>query len=283
MTTPSRPAPSTAPATVPAEPPAVHPAKYARQRVELQMPRFASVLPKGLDSERFTNLAVRAVQATPDLIECFATGDGELSFMLAALQAAAVGLEPNTPLQHCYILPRRNKGTMTAQFSMDYRGFMELARRSGQVKTIFAEVVYAGDHFTYERGLEGDLLEHRPCPSDQRGELTHAYAVVRYKDGGYSLVVLDRAEIEGKHRARSDSWKGSRPEFSPWTTDPEAMWRKTAIRQLAKWMPLSADAAVALDSDDARLALVDDGDIPEIVAQHDAIDVGEATIPEGAA
>jgi len=253
---------------------------YIKKVIERQAKRLAAVSPKGFDSERFAHLVITAVKATPQLMDCFDTPDGELSVLLAAMQAAEVGLEPNTPLQHCWLLPRRNKGKMECKLSIGYLGYIELAERSDRVKTIWAEVVREGDEFTYGRGLDSDTLVWNPAPSDQRGEMTHAIAVVRKTNGGSNFVVLDRAAIEAR-RAQSDSWKNStsRP-FSPWTTNEEMMWRKSGIRALRPYLPLSATVARALQADEATLSLSDDGDeiIPAtyVAEQPDAIEAGES-------
>jgi recombination protein RecT len=247
-----------APANVPV-------ATVIRKAIEQQSTAFAAVLPKGVDRDRFSRLVLTACKATPQLIECFSTKQGEMSVLLAAMQAAAIGLEPNTPTQDCWLTPRKNKGTMEAQLSIGYRGYLRLARRSGTVRTIYAEVVRQGDEFHWERGLEQDVLRH--VPGDGTGELTHCYAVARYTNGGYSFIVLDRAQVEAR-RARSDSWRSAQA-FSPWTTSPEAMWRKSAIRALVPFLSPEFAAAVAVD--ERPLALDDEAgiiavDVPELGA-----------------
>ena len=259
---------------------------YIKKVIERQAKRLAAVSPKGFDSERFAHLVITAVKATPQLMDCFNPDypAGELSVLLAAMQAAEVGLEPNTPLQHCWLLPRRKKVgndyQTECQLSIGYRGYIELAERSDRVQTIYAEVVREGDEFRWGRSLEADILDWTPAPSDQRGALTHAFAVVRKTNGGRNFVVLDRAAIEDR-RSRSDSWKSdrSRP-FSPWTTAEESMWRKSAVRALVPYLPLSSAVASFVGADDSTLGLSDDGDeiIPAnyVAEQPDAIEAGES-------
>jgi len=253
-------------------------ATVVRQAIDKQASAFAAVLPAGTDPDRFGRLVVTAVKATPQLMECFATPQGQTTVLLAAMQAAAVGLEPNTPTQEAWLLPRRNKGVMEAQLSIGYRGYLKLARRSGEVLDIWAEVVKEGDEFDYVLGLHRDLT-HRPASAAQRGDNTHAYAVVRYKDGGLNFVVLDRADVEAR-RAKSDSFRHGK-DYSPWTTSPDAMWRKSALRALVPYLPLAAQAASAIASDEAPLAYdddagviqattVDEDDTPELMPGPDA-------------
>lgn len=235
----------------------VGPQQLVREAIQKQAKGFLDVLPKGTDPERFSRIVLTAVKSTPQLIECFATPQGELSVLLAAMQAAMVGIEPNTPTQEAWLLPRRVDGRMECQLSISYRGEMKLARRSGTIKTIFAEVVYERDHFVWHRGLEDDVFEHKPGPgtTEDRGELTHAYAVARFLNGGYAFVVLDRVEVEAR-RAKSDSWRNTRSRpVSPWTTSPAAMWRKSAIHALRPYLDLDPLAARVLESDEQPLRL----------------------------
>jgi recombination protein RecT len=235
------------------------PATVIRQTIEKQAPAFRAVLPRHVDPERFSRLVLTAVKATPELMRCFATEQGETSVLLSAMQAAAIGLEPNTPTQDAWILPRKNKGVWEAQLAIGYRGYQRLARRSGTVKTIFAEVVRTGDHFVYRRGLEADTFEHE-VNSAEGDELTHAYAVVRFTNGGYNFTVLDRAAIV-KRRDMSPSWTGSQRKYSPWVNWEEPMWRKSAIRALVPYLDLAPDVESAIEADERPLGFDDEAGI----------------------
>lgn len=206
-------------------------ATVVREAIEKQTVALAAVLPEGANAERYSRLVITAVKATPKLMECFGSQQGQTSVMLAVMQLAAVDLEPNTLTQDAWLLPRKNKGVMECQASISYRGLAKLMRRSGIVKGLRFDTVRQGDRFDYGFGLADDTFEHIPL-EDNDGPLTHAYAIVRYTNGGYDLVVLTRKQVE-KRRASSDSWRseGARP-YSPWTKFPEEMWRKSAMRAL---------------------------------------------------
>lgn len=272
--------------TAAAAAPAKTMAEFVSQAIRTQSAAFEQVLPSHVDSERFARLVLTAIKSAPDLMQCFRTEQGQTSVLLAAMQAAAIGLEPNTPTQDCWLLPRKNKDVWECQLSIGYRGYLRLARRSGMVKTIYAEVVRERDAFTWARGLEEDRLEHTPADGD-RGELTHAYAVARYTEGGYSFIVLNQEQVEAR-RAMSDSWKSTnaRP-YSPWTKWPEAMWRKSAIRALVPYLDLSADFVRATTVDEAPLVFDDAAGVIEVAAAfgHELPegvdgDTGEVTQPE---
>ena len=232
-------------------------AVVVRKAIEQQTTAMRAVLPKDHDPERFGRLVLTAVKAAPELMNCFTTDQGRTSVLLAAMQLATVGLEPNTALQEAWLLPRKNKGIWECQASYGYRGLLKLARRSGEIKTVFAGVVRENDDFHFARGIEADEFRHVEAEND-RGEITHAYAIVRYVNGGNDFVVLNWAQLAAR-RAMSDSWKNesARP-YSPWTKWPEEQCKKTALRVLSKTMPMSADVARAVENDERPLA-VDDG------------------------
>lgn len=254
-------------------------AVVVRQMIDKQSSAFRTVLPKVVDPERFSRLVLNAVKSTPDLMQCFGTQQGQMTVLLSAMKAAMIGLEPNTPLQHAWLLPRRNKGVMECELSIGYRGYLKLARRSGNIATIYAQEVRQHDEFEWWRGLDEDHLKFRPAPDDARGELTNAFAVARFTGGGYSFIVLDRTAVE-KRRAMSDSWKNekSRP-YSPWVKWTDEQWRKTAVRALAPYMDLSADVAEALAADEVPLKFDDEAGVIDVGSNFEDGPADEAVQP----
>lgn len=275
----------TAVATRDAAPAQLTPLEAATKAIERNLPTFQAILPSGWDKDRFSNLVLTAVKREPKLVNCFATKQGQMSLLVAAIQCASVGLEPNTPLKEASLTPRRNKGVDECQLQIEYRGLIKLARRSGELSTVSAEVVYERDEFKYKLGLE-PTLDHVPYDGDEDpGELKYAYAVARFKDGGVQFVVLPRREVH-KRRAKSDSWSrdSSRP-YSPWTTSPESMWRKSAIRAMEPFLPLTAEARTGFDSDDRRFVIEGDtivgaDDRPDNIDEHgEILDVDSEEVP----
>ena len=246
--------------------------------IQAQSKRISLVLPKGFDETRFTNLVVTACKSKPALLECLRTPQGQVSLLLSVMQAASIGLEPDTPLQEAWLLPRKVKGVQEAQLSIGYVGLLKLARRSGEIKTIYAEVVHENDRFDYQFGTD-PKIDHKPA-AGERGALTHAYAVARYKDDGFNFIVLDEVAVHAR-RASSDSWKydSSRP-YSPWTTNTEAMWRKSAIRALRPYLPLTAEAASAIESDERVLTFGEDGSLTPVVDAESEEIAGELDAPD---
>ncbi len=184
------------------------------QTVEAYMkkmgPRMAEVLPKHMDMDRMSRIALTTIRTNPALLECTVP-----SLMGAVMQAVQLGLEPGL-LGHCYLLPfNKNFGTKEkpqwgkeVQFIIGYKGMIDLARRSGHIQSIYAHAVYENDEFEYELGLHPKLT-HKPSFGD-RGKFIGAYAVAHFKDGGYQMEFMPESEIE-KRRGRSKS-----KDFGPW-------------------------------------------------------------------
>lgn len=203
---------------------------------------IAKALPSSITAERFARMAMTAVTMNPDLGQCTPP-----SFIGALLQAAALGLEPNTPLGQAYLIPYNNykSGVKEAQFQIGYRGLIELAHRSGEFQSIEAHVVYENDEFEYELGLE-PKLKHKPAMKD-RGEITWVYAVYKLKSGGYGFEVMSKDDINA-HRK-----KYSKARTSPWDTAWEGMAKKTVIKQALKYAPLKSEFVKAINNEDVTL------------------------------
>jgi recombination protein RecT len=111
---------------------------------------------------------------------------------------------------------------------------------AGFVASVVAEVVYANDRFEFRPGRDDIPAHEIDWDSDDRGHLRLVYAFARMKDGATSkVVVMNRAHIDSIKR----SAQGADSQYSPWQTAEPAMWLKSAVRQLAKWVPTSAERA----------------------------------------
>jgi recombination protein RecT len=196
--------------------------------------QMAMALPKTLTADRLTRIVLTEFRKTPALLLC-----DEQTIFGAILQCAALGLEPGSALGHCYLLPYKN----VCQLIIGYRGMIDLARRSGQIVSLSAYVVHEADDFHYELGLHPDI-RHVPSPSADRGPVIYVYAVAVLKDGGVQFEVMSRAEVESV-RSRSKAGKSG-----PWVSDWDAMAKKTVIRRLFKYLPVSIEAVRATEIDE---------------------------------
>lgn len=197
-------------------------------------------LPKHLTSERMARIAMTELRKTPKLQEC-----EPMSFIAAIMQASQLGLEPGV-LGACYLIPFNNKqkGIVECTFMPGYRGFLDLARRSGQIVSLVSRAVYLNDVFEYEFGLT-EKLTHKPSMEDP-GELVAVYAVANLKDGGHQFEVMSRKQVD-KIR---DGSQGKN--HGPWVTHYEEMAKKTVLRKLFKWLPCSVEMQKVVSLDEMQ-------------------------------
>lgn len=219
---------------------------------ESQKATLAAVLPKHVSPDRMLKIALGALRTTPKLMECTVE-----SLMGAVVQCSQLGLEPNTPLGHAYLIPFEKKKKQGGEWVTDkvetqivigYKGLIDLARRSGQVISISAHAVHANDHFDYAFGLD-EKLEHRPARSN-RGPVTEFYAVAKLVGGGHAFDVMS-AEDVNEIRDASQNYKFARDKSKTvWGQHYEEMGRKTVLRRLFKYLPVSIELASAAALDD---------------------------------
>jgi len=177
---------------------------------------------KGISVDKFMVTAINAVKKTPKLLDV-----DRKSLFGSILTAAELGLEPNTPMGHCYLIPYGKD----CQFQIGYLGLIELAYRNPRIQRISAEIVYDKDEFEYELGLT-PKLKHKPSPDMNRGGLKYVYAVCQLKDAEPLFVVLSKSDIENaKKLAKAGLAWDSKMDFMNW------MPKKTAIKQVLKLVP----------------------------------------------
>jgi recombination protein RecT len=210
---------------------------------------LSSVLPSHIKAPVWIRVAQGAVRRDPKLMEAAVASPTTL--MVALLNAARLGLEPGT--EEFYLTPRRVKGKPEVLGIVGYQGIVEMMYRAGAVASVIAECVYERDGFDYQPGRD-DLPRHTiDWDAEDRGKLRLTYAYARLQNGSISkVVVLNRAEIMKIKR----SSQGSESDYSPWNTNEPAMWLKSAVRQLRKWVPTSAEFRDQLRHDAQGVARV---------------------------
>jgi recombination protein RecT len=194
--------------------------------LEKMGPEIARALPRHLTPDRMARMCLTALRTTKGLASC-----NPQSFLACVMMAAQLGLEPNTPLQHCWLIPRGGECTLM----IGYQGFLELARRHPSVRTIYAHVVHEGDDFEYELGLHKKLV-HRPKAAPG-AKMTHVYCVAHLEGSDPTFEVLTTHDVE-RRKARGAGGPA-------WKSDYEAMAKKSAVRALWPWLPKSAEMALA--------------------------------------
>lgn len=173
------------------------------------------------------------------------------SFIAAAERAAVLGLRPGT--EEYYLIPRKIRGNLQVQGLVGYQGLVDLMYRSGAVSSVVVEVVRTLDRFDYSPGRMSKPLHDIDWDTTDRGDLRLVYAYAEMMGGGTSkVVVINRQKMYDEHRAKSEGylipiWVNKKKtgerinEHSPWVTNEESMWLKSAARQLAKWVPTSTE------------------------------------------
>jgi len=208
------------------------PARTIAAYLERMKPQIALALPRHMTADRLARIALTNIRMTPQLLNCSVE-----SLMGAIMQAAQLGLEPG-PLGHAYLVPYGRECTLI----IGYKGLIDLARRSDQIVSIAAHIVYEHDDFEVTYGLEEHLI-HRPV-FENRGKPKLAYMVAKLKDGGHVVEVMTVEEIEAVRKRSKAANSG------PWVTDWSEMARKTVVRRGAKYLPLAIEVQKAIAADE---------------------------------
>ncbi len=215
--------------------------KTLRNYIEQMGGEIKKALPSVMTPERFTRIALSAISSNAQLAQTTPQ-----SFLGAMMTAAQLGLEPNTPLGQAYLIPFKNGkkgGVLECQFQLGYKGMIDLAYRSGEISSIQAHVVYENDKFEYAFGLE-PKLEHIPAAND-RGKMTHVYAVFRTKDGGFGFEVMSADDVARHAQRFSKSYNSG-----PWQTNFEEMAKKTVLKKALKYAPMKTDFVRGIAQDE---------------------------------
>ena len=208
--------------------------------IKAMAPEIKNALPEVMKPERFTIMALSTLNNNPKLREC-----SQITFLAAMMNAAQLGLEPNTPLGQAYLIPYRNHGKMECQFQLGYKGLIDLVYRNPNIQTVQAQCVYENDEFDYELGLEPKLV-HKPALTD-RGKLILVYALWKAENGGYGFEVMSKDDIDTHARKYSQSYSST---SSPWKSNYEEMAKKTVIKKCLKYAPLRSDMLRAVNTDE---------------------------------
>ena len=194
-----------------------------------------NALPSYLPVEKFIRTALTAINSNPDLAEC--TQD---SLLAAIMNSAQLGLEFNTPLGEAYLIPYKNKktGITTVNFQLGYQGLLKLAYNTGQFKRITAREVRENEVFDFDYGT-GEI-SHKPCLTGDSGDVIGYYAIYQTKDGGQDVFYMSKED------ARAYGLKYSVPfekyNSGPWTTNFDAMAKKSALIQVLKYAPKAIES-----------------------------------------
>lgn len=216
--------------------------------------QLTSVLPSHVTKERFAQVVCTAVASSDQLAEVALTAGGRRSIFTASVQCASDGLIPDNREAALVSFNKKvgdNRWEKHAQYMPMVRGIVNRIQQAGDAKEIGVELVYQNEvrekRFHYRRTQNGVDFFHDPDPFDMnKGEPVGVYASMNTKDGGFYVAVLSKADvakIKASSKGRNTPWNG------PFEHE---MWKKSAIKRLAKIAPVSAEIRKMLDQDNEK-------------------------------
>jgi recombination protein RecT len=205
-----------------------------RELLDQLAPEFAKALPSHISPQLFIRVTLTVVQQKPALLDCTPE-----SFLGALMSCASLGLMPGT--KEAALVPFGRTCTLIPQ----WQGLVRMMFNSGQVDSVIAEFIHEHDEWAYVPSRRPpDDFYHAPAKKD-RGEVTHAYAFAWLANGSRSRVaMLDQDEavyIRNRFSRAYALAESNGRKDSPWHTDFPMMWRKSAVRRIADWVPTSAE------------------------------------------
>lgn len=233
--------------------------------LQARMKQIANWVTQGVRPEALVRFALLDLSTNDKLRAC--TPD---SIYLSLLACATTGLEPGALKGEAYLVPFAGK----AQFMPGWRGLVKQARRSKEIVGLVAQVVRERDTFELDLGTANQLT-HRPAKAE-RGDVIGSYAIATFVGGHHEIEWLDREDLDAIEKVASS--RGKSPAWKDWQ---DQMQRKSAIRRLAKRLPLGSDYYVALEleraADDGR----DQREVLDIVAEQGQVaDSGASRAPQ---
>ena len=236
----------------------------------------------GTNGPRFISSIVSAVQANPALQECT-----NPSILSAALLGESLNLSPSPQLGQYYLVPYANNdaNTTEAQFQLGYKGYIQLAIRSGQYKKLNVLAIKEGELIRFDPLNEE--IEVRLIQDEEKRENAQTigyYAMFEYTNGFRKAMYWSKAKMFAHAKKyspgyRKDLSKGTQYTF--WSKDFDGMAYKTMLRQLiSKWGVMSIDLQSAIDADMAVIR--EDGTKDYVENEQDIVQdqAFQETVPE---
>ena len=248
----------------------------------------------GKNGTRFISSVVSAAQANLQLQECTNS-----SILSAALLGESLKLSPSPQLGQYYMVPFNNgaKGCKEAQFQLGYKGYIQLAIRSGQYKKLNVLAIKEGELIRFDplnEEIEVKLIDDEE--EREEAKTIGYYAMFEYTNGFRKALYWSKRKMEAHALKYSPGYRRDKDKgtsYTFWSKDFDGMAYKTMLRQLiSKWGIMSIDMMTAMDSDMAVIHedgtkdyvetvipeddIVSEQDMNE-VEQGDAVDEGQQT------
>lgn len=225
----------------------------------------------GQNGQRFISSIVSAVNNNPQLSECT-----NQSILSGALLGESLNLSPSPQLGQYYLVPFNDKNQgKVAQFQLGYKGYIQLAIRSGQYKKLNVLAIKEGELVRFDplnEEIEVNLIENEEAR--ENAETTGYYAFFEYVNGFRKAIYWSRAKMEA-HALKYSAGYRAKKGYTFWEKDFDGMAYKTMLRQLiSKWGIMSIDMQTAIDADmsvineDGTKEYVDN--VPDVVETQEA-------------
>ena len=243
--------------------------------------QIAVALPRHMTPERMIRVAMTAVSSTPGLMEC-----EPVTIAACIVQASILGLEPSSVLGEAYLVPFKNSktGRKECQLIPGYQGLVKLARNSGDVSMIDAQIVYSNDEFEFHKGSDV-WWKHKWNRTGERGDPEGVWAGYVLKDGSKNFEYWTVEQIKDHRDRYSKGARDSKGELTgAWLASPEWMYKKTVLRQVIKLMPKSVEMATALSLEeraDINIGQVFDAAVPVELQPDESAGAIEAPAESG--
>ena len=229
----------------------------------------------GKDGQRFISSIVSAVNNNPALQECT-----NQSILSGALLGESLKLSPSPQLGQYYLVPFNDKERgKVAQFQLGYKGYIQLAIRSGQYKKLNVLAIKEGELIKYdplEEEIEVNLIEDEE--EREKAKTIGYYAMFEYTNGFKKSLYWSKAKMEA-HALKYSKGYQAKKGYTFWEKDFDGMAYKTMLRQLiSKWGVMSTEFQTAIDADMA--VINQDGTKSYVETEDTVMDVSPVSVEE---
>jgi len=227
--------------------------------------------------ERVLKLLASAASRNDTLLKCT-----KESVWLAVTKAVELGFEPASAMGHAHLVPFFNSESKRHECTLiiGYQGLLDLVRRGGKVRNVYAEIVYSNDEYLVELGTSY-RLQHKPKLDGDRGEPLFAYSVAIFNDGSVDFLTMTREQIEKRMKASRAGY--NRETGSPkgvWAQWQAEMWQKTVLRTHCKRLPMAInDVELLTDAESSPTV----GEFADAIAAESVVSDVPSTPPNVAA
>ncbi len=226
----------------------------------------------GKDGQRFISAIISATTTNPALQEC-----SNQSILSAALLGESLKLSPSPQLGQYYLVPYNESGKgKVAQFQLGYKGYIQLALRSGQYRKLNVLAIKGGELIRFDplnEEIEVKLIDDEL--EREQAETIGYYAMFEYMNGFKKAMYWSKAKMEAHALKYSPGYAADRKKgtkYTFWTKDFDGMAYKTMLRQLiSKWGVMSIEMQMAYDADYA--VINEDGTKSYVETEAEIIDI----------